>query len=245
MKKVIVVVILTLTVTKTFSQSPCDVVSVTPNTELHKTYSPDSSKYFVNVQDTNDVYQIYVANAGDSNLVCISDFYSTGNCCSFFRHWKKRNKVMPVWHPSGDFITCAVEWEFYPELFFIPYNLLLGWIHSGIWVDLWAVKPDGSQWYNLFNCEGGMVGPAFTADGTKCAFAEAQDSSNIFVDVFGVWKIWYSDFTVAGGIPSLTNITDITPAGSRWNEPGNFSPVNDSLLLISSDIGISNAEGQD
>lgn len=245
MKKIIILIILTLTTIQSFSQSSCDVISVTPNPGLHKFYSPDSSRYLVNIQDADSVYQVYVGNTGDTNLICISDFYSTGNCCGLFRHWKTRNKVMPQWDPSGEFIICGVEKEFYNELLYVPYNLLLGWIHSGIWVDIWAAKPDGTQWYQLYSCDGGMVGPAFTASGTKCAFSEAQSGSDLTVDIFGVWKLQYCDYSVTNGTPALTNITDITPAGSRWNEPGNFSPVNDSLLLISADIGMLNAEGQD
>lgn len=152
---------------------------------------------------------------------------------------------MARWHPSGDFIICGVEKEYYNELLFTPYSLLLGWLNSGLWLDIWAIKPDGSQWYNLYNTEKGMVGPEFTTSGNKFAFAEAQDSSNLAVDIFGVWKLQYGDFAITNGTPSLTNVSDISPAGSRWNEPGNFSPVNDSLLIITSDIGMTNAEGQD
>lgn len=228
------------------AQLPCDVTSISVNPDGPVFYSPDSSKYFVTHQDTiGGVFQIYVGNAGDTTPVCISDTYTNGNCCGLWRHWKTRNKVMVQWHPSGDFIICGVEKELYPELLYVPYNILLGWIQSGLWLDIWAVKPDGSQWYNLGTMEAGMTGPSFTPDGSKCVYAEALDSSNLAVDVFGVWKFKLADFVVdVNGNPSFANTTDISPAGSRWLEPGNFAPDGISLLF-NSDIGMTNAEGQD
>nr|MDP9128248.1 hypothetical protein [Pseudomonadota bacterium] len=44
--------------------------------------------------------------------------------------------------------------------------------------------------------------------------------------------------------PTLANKRDITPQGAKWVEPGNFSPDGRHLLL-STDIGIKNAMGQD
>lgn len=220
--------------------SPCDVVQILPNPNPPQYWSPDSSKYFINVLDTAGVYQIYVANAGDTAPVCIS---ATGPW-ALLRPWIQRQKMQVQWHPSGDFIICAVEKEFYPELLYIPYNLRLGWLQCGIWMDLWAVTPDGSNWYNLAYTENGITGPAFTPNGSKCVWAEAKDSSNIFVDVFGVWRLRLEDFVVNNGVPSFANTTDITPPGSRWNEPGNFAP-DGVRFTFNSDIGMVNAEGQD
>lgn len=223
---------------------PCQVVQIAPNPVGPVFYSPDSSKYFISKQDTAGKFQIYVGLAGDTNTVCISNTYTTGNCCGLFRHWETRNKLAPQWHASGDYIICGVEKEYYNELLFVPYNLLLGWLQSGIWLDIWAVTPDGSHWYNLANTEGGFTGPAFTPDGTRCAYAEKQNGGNIAVDVFGVWKMKLVDFAINAGTPAFANATDISPAGSRWLEPGDFAPDGVSLLF-NSDIGMVNAEGQD
>ncbi|HTF02854.1 MAG TPA: T9SS type A sorting domain-containing protein [Bacteroidia bacterium] len=220
--------------------SPCDVIQISHNPGAPLLYNSDSSKYLVNLQDTAGIFQIYVANAGDTNLTCISLNYPW----SFLRPWSARNKLQVQWHESGDYIICGVEKEFYNELLFVPYNILLGWLQSGLWMDIWAVTPDGNNWYPLVYTEAGFTGPAFTPDGTKCAYAEGRDSSNLFVDVFGVWDLQLADFTVNSGVPSLTNITSIQPAGARWIEPGNFHP-DGQQLLISSDIGLTNAEGQD
>ncbi len=222
--------------------SPCSLKQVLHNPKEPLHYSPDSSQYFVNKQDTAGKFQIYVANAGDTNLTCISDQYTTGNCCGLLRHWSARNKLQVQWHKSGQYIICGVEKEFYNELLYTPYNILLGWLQSGMWMDIWAVKPDGSQWWSLASTIHGMTGPAFTPDGSKCVWSEALDSANLAVDKFGRWKLRLSDFNSV--VPAFANTSDITPAGSRWNEPGNFHP-NGKWVLITADIGIANAEGQD
>jgi len=214
-------------------------------TDINPVYSPDGTKYIVSKQDTIDgVFQIYVGETGNDTLVCISNYEAPGNAGGILRKWEERNKVMVQWHPSGEFIICGVEKEFYNELLIAPYDLRLGWIQSGLWIDTWAVKPDGSMWYNLAPLEKGMTGPAFTPDGSIAVYADALPDSDLSVDVFGKWKLQKVDFTVTGGVPSFTNKVDISPQGARWLEPGNFHP-NGELLLFNSDIGMDNAEGQD
>lgn len=221
----------------------CEIAAITKTSE-HLSYSPDGSQYFISKQDAVDgVFQIYIGETGETALTCISNYDAQGNSGGLLRSWEKRNKVMVQWHPSGDFIICGVEKEFYPELI-APYDLRLGWIQSGLWLDIWAVKPDGSIWYNLAQLEKGMTGPAFTPDGTKAVYADAQSDSDLSVDVFGKWKLQLVDFRIDSSEPSFSNSRDISPAGARWLEPGNFAPDGVSLLF-NSDIGMDNAEGQD
>lgn len=222
----------------------CAVKAIYQTSE-HFNYSPDGTKYLVSKQDAeNGVFQIYVGTTGDSTLVCISNYEAPGNSGGLFRKWQERNKVMVQWHPSGEFIICGVEKEFYNELLITPDDLLLGWIQSGLWLDIWAVKPDGSHWYNLASLEKGMTGPAFTSDGGTAVFADAESDSNLAVDVFGKWKLRQVDFRTSSGTPSFSNSRDISPSGARWLEPGNFHP-NDEWLLFNSDIGMADAQGQD
>ncbi|MBC7828231.1 MAG: PD40 domain-containing protein [Chitinophagaceae bacterium] len=220
--------------------STCDVVQITRNPSPPVLWSPDKSKYLVNKQDADGVFQIYLGTSGNTTLTCISLDYPW----SLLRPWKKRNKMQVQWHETGNYIICAVEKEYYNELLYTPYSILLGWLQSGLWMDIWAVTPDGTKWYNLATTEGGFTGPAFTPDGTKAAWAEALSNSNLAVDVFGKWRLQLSSFVVNNGTPSFAATTNINPPGARWIEPGNFSNDGHSLL-ISSDIGLTNAEGQD
>jgi len=214
-------------------------------TSQHLMYSPDGTKYIISKQDEVDgVFQIYVGTTGDTTLTCISNYDAPGNSGGLLRKWKERNKVMVQWHPSGEFIICGVEKEFYNELVITPYDLRLGWLQSGLWLDIWAVRPDGSMWYNLAPLAKGMTGPAFTSDGTTAVYADADPDSDITVDVFGKWKLQKVEFSIDGGVPSFSTKEDISPEGARWLEPGNFHPDNEQLLF-NSDIGMENAEGQD
>ena len=43
-----------------------------------------------------------------------------------------------------------------------------------------------------------------------------------------------ADFTEQNGTPKFTNLKNITPPGMHWNEPGNFSPDNKSLVFTGS-----------
>ena len=115
---------------------------------------------------------------------------------------------------------------------------------------MWITTPAGDRWHQMTNftnnpgSSSGYTGPAFTPDGTKAVWAEAVgpvDSAN----VFGVWRLYVADFYVSpDGVPHLLNKQDITPAEARWVEPGNFAPDSRHLVL-STDIGINNAQGQD
>ena len=61
---------------------------------------------------------------------------------------------------------------------------------------------------------------------------------NIFANSFGRWELILADFREdPSGVPSFTNLRNITPAGARWIEPGNFAPDGKSLL-ITADIGL-------
>ena len=225
---------------ETIPGSACNVVQITRNSTPHNFFSPDKSKYLINKQDASGVFQIYVGKAGETGTNCISLINPVG----IFRQWKDRNKMQVQWHPSGNFIICAVEKEFYQELLYTPYNIRLGLLQSGIWMDIWAVTPDGNNWYHLATTQNGFTGPAFTPDGTRAVWAEGLNNSNLAIDIFGKWRLQLSNFTVTNSLPAFATTVDISPQGSRWLEPGNFSPDGRSLLL-NSDIGMTNAEGQD
>jgi len=90
----------------------------------------------------------------------------------------------------------------------------------------------------------GFVGTPFSADGKKAVWAEIIDG-NIFAYPFGLWRLYKADFYVSPtGKPSLINKKDITPAGAKWVEPGNFS-TDGRRILLSTDIGLKEAQGQD
>jgi len=126
-----------------------------------------------------------------------------------------------------------------------------GWLNSGIWLNMWITTPTGDRWYQITNFNptfvnpaNGYTGPAVTPDGKKAVWAEIVDG-NVFANAFGKWKLYMADFVVdPNGSPALVNKRDITPAGAKWVDPGNFAPDGQHVLL-STDIGLTDAEGQD
>ncbi|MBV8905736.1 MAG: PD40 domain-containing protein [Acidobacteriia bacterium] len=137
--------------------------------------------------------------------------------------------------------------NFQPPWFATP-ALVEGWLESGLWVNVYMTRPDGSEWYQLTNfgqsqSGNGFTGVAFTPDGTKAVWAQIVDG-NIFKYLFGRWQLMLADYQEINGIPSFSNLRDITPAGAAWIEPGNFAPDGKSLL-ITADIGMTDPQGMD
>lgn len=234
--------LITASITASATVNPCDSVKITKLGGLPGIYSPDSTQYLINKLDKKGVYQIYIGkrNDKDSVLQCISLDGPAGK----HRPWKKRNKMQVQWHVSGKFIICAVEWDNYPELHYTPHRTRLGLLQCGIWMDIYAVTPDGKNWYQLVKTVRGFTGPAFTNEGNKCAWAEARDTGDLRKDKFGIWRLKLAQFQIKNGVPSITNIKDITPPHTNWVEPGNFAPDGVSLLLTA-DQGLTDARGQD
>lgn len=219
--------------------SACNITSIKYNPNVPVIWSHDSSMFLVNQLDTAGVFQIYIGKKGSSTLTCISD---TGPW-QLFRPWIQLNKFMVNWDPTGKYIICGVEKDIYNELFYVPYSLRLAWLESGVWLDIWACTPNGKNWYNLATTVHGYTGVAFTPGGKKGAWAQMLDTSATGA-IFGVWQLELSTYDTTGG-PHFNTTTNINPTGSTWVEPGDFSPVDSNLLLINSDIGMSDPEGQD
>jgi hypothetical protein len=141
-----------------------------------------------------------------------------------------------------------VERECYQELTYTPYSLLLTLLETGWKMDMWATNTTGDHWWpldsNVTDPGNGVVGPVFTPDGKKAVWAQLQDTSKS-TDKFGLWYMMFADFVDTGATgPTFINVKNINPKASRWIEPGNFSP-DGKYLMISSDIGMADAEGQD
>jgi Tol biopolymer transport system component len=205
-------------------------------------WSPNRQQYLVNKQDAAGIYQLYVGNAG-ADAVCITCTQQPNGPAP------NMHKMQPHWHPSGQWIVLAGEMDnFQPPLLSTP-ALILGWLECGLWMNIYMTRPDGSEWYQLSNFgtaqqpADGFTGVAFTPDGTKAVWAQIANG-NFLEYLFGKWQLILADFQETGGVPSFTNLRDITPAGANWVETGNFAPDNKSLL-ITSDIGMTNPQGMD
>ena len=161
-----------------------------------------------------------------------------------------RNKPMTNWHPSGKWLVVGIE-EDKHENAWMPKSWQRGLLQSGVWLNIWTTTPTGDKWYQVTDYKksrtapsDGFVGVVFTPDGKKGVWAEIIDG-NVLAHAFGVWKLFMADFSVGpDGTPALINKRDITPAGAKWVEPGNFAP-DGRHLAIPADVGLKDARGQD
>ena len=225
-------------------QPDCRVKSVQklPTTFESPAKSPTSDAVAVSEPAADGVYQIYMVRGGARS--CISCTPRAGG------PRVDRNKMMVSWHPSGQWLVVGVEENTHGNSW-MPKSWQRGLLQSGIWLNIWVTTPTGERWYQITdfkksatNPSDGFTGTAFTPDGSKAAWAEIVDG-NVFRNHFGIWKLYAAEFRVSpDGDPHFANKKDITPAGARWVEPGNFSP-DGRHLLISSDIGLRDAQGQD
>lgn len=224
----------------------CKVKSIQkePTEYENAALSPINGLLAVSQLDSKGVYQVRIGSPDGKNLKCIS--------CASPEDGPRvdRNKPMLSWHPSGKFLIVGIEKDKHDQSW-MPKSWQRGLLQSGIWLNMWATTPSGDRWFQLTDFKkskqdpsDGFVGPAFTPDGRRAVWAEIVDG-NVLANHFGKWKLFVADFVVsADGVPSFKNRKDITPQGARWVEPGNFAP-DGKHLLISADIGMKDAQGQD
>jgi hypothetical protein len=202
---------------------------------------PGREFYAFTYLDAKGVYQVYTNRARRrEGATCITCEARPGG------PRVDRNKPMISWHSSGNWLMVGVERDNH-ELQWMPKAWQRGLLQSGIWLNIWITTPTGDRWYQMTdfkkNPSNGFVG-GFTPDGTKAMWTEIVDG-NVFVNAFGAWTLYVSDFRVSpDGAPEFVNKRDITPAGARWIEPGNMSP-DGRRLLVTADIGLKDARGQD
>ena len=226
----------------------CSVAQIRPSsTGGLSIVSPDGSKYLINKEDAKGIAQIYVGQTGSANPVCIT--------CTERPNGPKpgKFKMQPHWHPSGRWIVIAAEQEKHDKPWYMTKGIVEGLLQSGIWVDMYAVSPDGNDWHRLEEFgpsspsrANGFTGVAFTPDGRTGVWAQIMDG-NVFAHTFGVWQLIAADFRELNGVPTMMNLRNITPPDTFWAEPGNFSP-NGRDLVLTADTGFpdhSKVMGQD
>lgn len=227
-------------------KDPCDV-RIIQRSRLGGVvvWAPDGNRYLVNKEDKNGIAQVYTGKRGSAHLTCVTCQSLPGGPT------KGKFKMQSQWHPSGEWIIMAAEQEKFDRPWFATNDLVEGWLQCGIWVDMYAMRPDGREWHKLQDFgptvkADGFTGPAFTPDGKRAVWAQIVDG-NVFKYSFGKWELIMADFDDSDGVPKMTNLRNITPDDTFWVEPGNFSP-NGHDLLLSADTGFpdhSKVQGQD
>lgn len=159
-------------------------------------------------KDANGYYKIY-----------LSDSLGGGETLLTYSGWDaNRHQWAEEWHPSGDYLFCYVEKTTYvPESGHtrIPDDAIPGY---GGYTDIWLVKRDGSQAWQLTNFpnnyDNGVIHGAISRDGLKFAWSQRVMAPQLF-DMnlaAGSYEMKVAD-VVLTPTPTLSNIQSFKPGG--------------------------------
>ncbi|MEO8592226.1 MAG: hypothetical protein ABI759_02795 [Candidatus Solibacter sp.] len=211
-----------------------------------RVYAPDGKRFLMNQKDAKGTEQVYLGQDATPDLTCVTCVQVDGG------PKPERFKMQAHWHPSGNWISVAVERDTYSPspLFGWNRSWVEGQLQSGLWTNMYLMSPDGKKWNRLTDFQSGktgiadgFTGTAFTPDGKKAVWSQIIDGNILAYYPFGRWQLMVADLTVQGGVPALTNARDITPRNLYWNEPGNFHSDGKRILLTGSDQ--KDAQGMD
>ncbi len=196
-----------------------------------QTFSPDGKLLAYELHDAKGISHLYASAPDGTGKVCLS--------CQVA---PSRNVLQSAWSPDGQWLLVVREADTNPLA-------VLGWNgqtwvteleENGLWTDIWATKPDGSQWVKLtsisVNATDGDMSVSFSRDGQHLVWSEITGKSSAATP-WGTYHLMLGDFAVANGVPALRNVRDITPAiPGHFFEANGFSP-DGSGVLFSSDSG--------
>lgn len=191
-------------------------------------WSPDGTKIAFDRRDEDGIYQLFTINPDGTGEVCISDPPGTNGPSATLHHgW-------PAYHPSGNYIVCQVEHGSSPG--FTPPNRYLTEPGRGWWNNVWVCTDDGSEWWQLLNYplanNNGVLVPRFSPDGTKLLWARKIGGVTGPAPL-AQWDLQIADFTTPGGVPTISNVTSLTPGGKIFFEAHGFNGDSDRIMFCS------------
>lgn len=154
------------------SQNPSDYASmqVYKSDAMGVIYNQATNSVAYNKPDANGVYHIYISNYDGSGEVQLS-----------YPGWDaSKQQWAEEWDPSGQFLYCYIEKPDYVtenDHTRIPEDAIPGY---GAYTDLWIVKRDGSQAWQMTNFpndyDNGIIHGAISNDGTMFAWTERVEA---------------------------------------------------------------------
>ena len=191
-------------------------------------WSHSTGKLVFDRKDADGVYQLYVGDPDTGDFACISCSAHPGAPAT------NRQKSKAMWSPDGKFIVLEAEMDNHPLSKLPATGQFSELINNGVWNNIYATTPDGSQWFKLTDKSttgtNSALFPAFSPDGTKMMWSQMVKTPTISSPL-GVWHLMIADFVVENAAPRLANIRDITPPGARFVESHVFSPDGRSVMF--------------
>ena len=193
-------------------------------------YNDATQSMAYNKPDANGTYKIYISNGDGTSETPLT-----------YALWPSdRHQWAEEWDPTGQFLFCYVEKTDYvteSDHTRIPDDAIPGY---GAYTDLWIIKRDGSQAWQLTNFvndyDKGIIHGAISNDGTLFSWTERIQAPNFFdmnlaagAYVFRVADVVYSP------TPTLSNIRTFQPGGVlAGGEVESISPDKTDILVYSS-----------
>lgn len=173
--------------------------------------------------DGTGTFQLFVADVDGSNEVCLSSAFLTTHV------------GMAHWHPSGDWIICTREMTVGYDG--VHFNAHPG---KGIFTNIWAVRPDGTDWTQLTTYAStrdgspmhspiGALQCRFNSGGNKLAW-----SSKIGTDAslpFAYWNLCVAEFSLPSDVPTLGTPDTYTPGSGTFYEVFQWSAAGTEILV--------------
>lgn len=180
-------------------------------------------------KDENGFYKIYLADSLGENEQQLQ-----------FAGWSaNQHQWAEEWYPSGEYLICYIEKaDYQPEVGHTRTSddAIPGY---GAYTDIWIVKRDGSQAWQLTNFpnnyDHGVIHGAISKDGSLFAWSE-RVGAPVFFDMnlsAGAYVLKVADLTISS-TPQFTNIRTYNPGGvAAANELESFSNDNNEVFFYS------------
>ena len=197
---------ITLFVKSAYSQS--STITIWKDGAIGAIWNDSTNTVAYGKKDANGYYKIY-----------LSDSLGAGETLLTYAGWDtNRHQWAEEWHPSGDYLFCYIEkTDYVPESGHtrIPDDAIPGY---GGYTDIWLVKRDGSQAWQLTNFpnnyDNGVIHGAISHDGLKFAWSQRVMAPQLFNLnlAAGSYEMKVAD-VVLTPTPTLANIQSFKPGG--------------------------------
>lgn len=181
--------------------------------------------------DGTGTFHLWIANRDGSGQTCISSALPLIHA------------GLSSWHVSGEWLICSREMPSHTNVHAIAHP------GTGLYVNIWAVRPDGTDWTQLTDYATAPVGypdldepigaliPRFSADGTQVAWSHKTGFNPANPAGYGYWELVTADWSTPGGVPTLTNLQTYQPQGDVLYELwDNNSDTGEWLVAINAGV---------
>ena len=169
---------------------------------------------------SDSYYDVFTMNPDGSGQTCLTCGKS---------QLPGRHIGNPAWHPSGEYLAIQVQKANAPSNSLSDYFANPG---SGINNDIWIMNRQGTQFWQLTNVplsDGGVLHPHFSFQGDKLLWSQRLSARG---STIGEWALEVADFSIANGVPSISNIRQFQPGQQhQFYESHGFTPDGSKIIF--------------